>query len=80
MVKSGRGVTLNPHPLLAPWSRKRRAIHLLALWAVRPVQSLSARTRVHFTLSDNIILTKNIAHGIVCAFGKFNITRVGKWV
>ena len=32
-----------------PWSRKSRAIHLLPLWAVRPVQSLSACTRVHFT-------------------------------
>ena len=48
-VKSGRGVTLTPHPLLVPWSRKSRAIPLLPLWAVRPVQSLSACTRVHFT-------------------------------
>jgi hypothetical protein len=48
-VKSGRGVTLTPHPLLVPWSRKGRAIPLLPLWAVRPVQSLSACTRVHFT-------------------------------
>jgi DNA-binding transcriptional LysR family regulator len=48
-VKSGRGLTLIPHPLLAPWSRKGRAIPLLPLWAVRPVQSLSACTRVHFT-------------------------------
>ena len=47
-VKSGRGVTLNPHPLLVPRSRKGRAIPLLPLWAVRPVQSLSACTRVHF--------------------------------
>jgi hypothetical protein len=39
-VKSGRGV---------PWSRKGRAIPLLPLWAVRPVQSLSACTRGHFT-------------------------------
>jgi len=50
-VKSGRGVTLTPHPLLAPWSWKGRAISLHPLWAVRPVQSLSACTRVHFTLS-----------------------------
>jgi len=50
-VKSGRGVTLTPHPLLVPWSRKSRAITLLPLWAVRPVQSLSACTRVHFTFS-----------------------------
>jgi len=48
-VKSGRGVTLTPHPLLVPWSRKGRAIPLLPLWAVRPVQSLSACTRVQFT-------------------------------
>jgi hypothetical protein len=49
-VKSGRGVTLTPHPLLVLWSRKGRAILLLPLWAVRPVQSLSACTRVNFTL------------------------------
>jgi len=48
-VKSGRGVTLTPHPLLVSWSRKSRAIPLLALGDVRPVQSLSACTRVHFT-------------------------------
>jgi len=48
-VKSGRGVTLTPHPLLVLWSRKGRAIPLLPLWAVRLVQSLSACTRVHFT-------------------------------
>jgi len=29
-VKSGRGVTLIPHPLLVPWSRKIRAIPLLS--------------------------------------------------
>jgi len=28
-VKSGRGVTLSPHPLLVPWSRTGRAIPLL---------------------------------------------------
>jgi len=43
-VKSGRGVTLTPLPLPVPWSRKSRAIPLLPLWAVRPVQSLSACT------------------------------------
>ena len=48
-VKSGRSVTLSPDPLLMPWSRKRRAIPLLPLWAVQPVQNLSACTRVHFT-------------------------------
>ena len=49
-VKSGRGVTLTPHPLLVPWSRKRIAIPLLPLWAVRSVQSLSACTGVHLIL------------------------------
>ena len=48
-VKSGRDVTLTTHPLLVPWSRKSRAIPVLPLWAVWPVQSLSAYTRVHFT-------------------------------
>ena len=48
-VKSSRGVTLTPHPLLVPWSRKSRTIPLLPLWAIQPVQSLSACTRVHFT-------------------------------
>ena len=48
-LKSGWGVTLTPHPLLVPWSRNSRAIPLLPLWAIWPVQSLSACTKVHFT-------------------------------
>ena len=48
-VKSCRVVTLTPHPLLVPWSRKSRAIPLLPLWAVQPVQSLGGCTRVQFT-------------------------------
>jgi len=43
-VKCGRGVTLTPHPLLVPWSRNSRDIPLLPLWAVQPLQSLSACT------------------------------------
>ena len=50
-VKSGRGVTLTPHPLLVPWSWKGRAVPLLPLRAVRPVQSLSVCTRVTFTFT-----------------------------
>jgi hypothetical protein len=50
-VKSGRGVTLTPHPLLVLWSWKSRAIPLLPRWAVQPVQSLSACTRVTFTFT-----------------------------
>ena len=45
-VKSGQGGTLTPHLLLVPWSRNSRAIPVLSLWAVRPVQSLSAWTKV----------------------------------
>jgi hypothetical protein len=54
-VKSGWGVTLTHHPLLVPGSWKSRAIPLLALWAIQPVQSLSACTRAHFTL--HILIT-----------------------
>ena len=43
-VKSSQHVTLAPHPLLVLWSRKSKAISLLPLWAVWPVQSLSACT------------------------------------
>jgi len=50
-VRSGCGVTLTPHPLLVPWPRKSRAIPLLPLLAVRPLQSLSAYTTVHFTFN-----------------------------
>ena len=51
-VKSGQGVTMTTHPLLVPWSWKGTAIPLLPLWAVRPVQSLSACTGVTFTLTQ----------------------------
>ena len=50
-VKICRGVLLTTYRLLVPWSRKSRAIPLLLLWAVRPVQSLCACTRVHFTFT-----------------------------
>jgi len=56
-VKNCRGVTLTPpHPLLMPNSRKGRAIPLLPLWTVWPVQSLSACARVHFTLLYQYLL------------------------
>ena len=50
-VKCGQGVLLTPHPLLVPWSRQSRAVPLLPLWVVRPVQSLSACTRVRFSFT-----------------------------
>ena len=43
-VKCGQGMTLTPHPLLVAWSKKSRAITLLPLLAIQPVQSLSACT------------------------------------
>jgi len=46
-VNCGRGVLLTTHPLLVTRSWKIRAIPLPPLWAVGPVQSLSACTRVH---------------------------------
>jgi len=57
--KRGRGVTLTPRSLLVPWSRKSRVISLNPLWAVQPVQSLSACTRVHLLLSGYY---KRISH------------------
>jgi len=44
-VKSDWGVTLTPHPLLLPWSRKSRAIPLLRLW------TFVACSRVNFTFN-----------------------------
>jgi hypothetical protein len=48
-VESGGRMTLTPHHFLEPWLWKSRAIHLLPLWAVQPVESLSACTGVYFT-------------------------------
>ena len=53
--KERPGRDADPSPLLLPWSRKGRAIPLLPLWAVRPVQSLSACTRVHFTIWTDLL-------------------------
>jgi len=61
-VKSGQGATLTPHPLLVPWSRKSRAIPLLPLRAIRPVQSLSTCTRVHFTFYQYASECKRYVH------------------
>ena len=50
-VKSDRGVTLTPHPLLVPLVMKEQSYISTPLWAVRPAQSLSACIRVHFTFT-----------------------------
>jgi len=87
-VKSGRGVKLTPHPLLVPCSRNSRAISLIPLWAVRPVQSLSACTGMHFTLLFTIYQKRPSVTGITChtafyrsvlstfSFVRYEITRV----
>ena len=54
--KERPGRDADPSPLLVPWSWKSRAIPLLSLWALRPVQSLSEVAplyyfkSIHFTL------------------------------
>jgi len=47
--KERPGCDADPSPLPVSWSRKSRSIPLLPLWAVGPLQNLSACTRVHFT-------------------------------
>ena len=75
-VKSGRGVTLTPHPLLVSGSRKSTAIPLLPLWAIQRLHSLSACTTEHFTFTLYVpqILKawKNIALNVP-AFTLFNV-------
>ena len=74
-VKSGRGVTLTPHPLLVPWPWNSRAIPLLPLWAVRPVQDISAWTRVHFSL-PTVFRKKNVGVelSLVCRYAVTHIS------
>ena len=47
--KERPGRDADPSPLLVPWSRKSSVIPLLPLWDARPIQSLSACSRAHFT-------------------------------
>ena len=42
--KERPGCDADPSPLLVPWSRKSRAIPLLHIWEVRPVQNLNSCT------------------------------------
>ena len=71
-VKSGRGVTLTPHPIPVPWSWKSRAVPLFRLWALRPVQSLSACTRVTFTFPLPLILDVAVSQK-ECGRGKLYV-------
>jgi hypothetical protein len=74
-VKSGRGMTLTPHPLLVLWSWKGRAIPLLPVWTVWPVQSLGACTRVHFTFTVHVHSVKISAFYSVSTF----ISTMSSW-
>ena len=81
--KERLGSDADPSALLAPWPRKSRAIPLLPLWTVRPVQSLSACTRVHFTFlllliylwsffrvsyhDLSVIRALSLSHGSLCS-------------
>ena len=67
--------------LLVPWSRKGRAIPLLPLWAVRPVQSLSACTGMHFTFFHGTghvktlcTLTHSVAKSTLCDLYRYIYT------
>jgi hypothetical protein len=81
-VKSGRSMTLTPRPLLVPWSWKGRAIPILSLWAVRPVQSLSACKRAHFTffyfLLNTTLWRRLTSAGVCCNSIKIGTGR--KWL
>ena len=69
--RSGRDA--DPSPLLAPWSRKSRTIPVLLQCAVRPVQSLSACTRVHFCIRNKPEPLQTNPHFFFCqAFGIFS--------
>ena len=70
-VKSGRGVTLTPHPILVPWSWKDRSIPLLSVWAVRPVQSLNACTRATFTFTFLQLILETYIRGLLEKYPTF---------
>jgi len=50
-VKSGQGVTLTPQPPSGPEVKKEQSYTSTPPMARRPLQSLSACTRVHFTFT-----------------------------
>ena len=72
--KESQGSEADPSPLLVSWSWKGRSIPLLPLWAVQPVQSLSACTRVHFTFTFRNLPNKWITFSVLCLFWRFGGT------
>ena len=63
----------HPSPLLVPWPRKCRAIPLLPLWTVRPAQSPSACTKVHFTLPFTVPYTPFSSLKTICIKVDWNL-------
>jgi len=54
-VNSGRGVTLTPHPLLVPWSRKSRTVPLLPLWASPAEPQCLYKGALHLLLNKSVL-------------------------
>ena len=73
--KERPGRDADPSPLLVLWSWKGRAIPLLPLRAVRPVQSLSACTRVTFTFFLNLKCRDELQHLI----SSLRVLKCGTW-
>ena len=61
--RPGRDAVPSPHLLPVPWSRKSRAIPLLPLRAVRPLQSLSVCTKVYFTF---VLVSTDMHNNLTC--------------
>ena len=68
-LKSGRGVTLTPHPLLVPWSWKGRAIPLLPLWALQGCTLL-----LTYTVEELAEALRYKPHGRLCNWN-FSMTQ-----
>jgi len=60
-----------------PWGKKNRAISLLNLWVVRPVQCLSICTTVHFSFtytSNTLWAVQAVQNLSACTTVHFNFT------
>ena len=68
---------VSTHPVRVPWSKKSRAKRLNLVWAVRPVESLSACTRVHFRFtytSNSPWAVRSVQSLSACTTVHFNFT------
>jgi len=75
-VKERPGCDADHSPLLVPWSRKSRAIPLLPIWSVRPVQSLSVCTREHFTWMKIVTVAAELFHAKGRTGGQTDMTKL----